>query len=807
MSKENEKNIWVRLVEFHVRHYIATLVLISLATGFFLYYSFVHLRIQTDFFDLYPPNHPYVQLYKEYRSMFGTANVLNIILEVRKGTIYSLETIEKINKVTKGLLEIKGVNPLQVISLTHPKLKNIHVGVFGVKVDPMVPPGSIRTEEDLQRLKEKVYSNEGVRGVYVTPDDKGTLITAGFWEEGVNLKDLYKDIMALKAEVEDDNTEFHITGYPMLYAWIHHYSSQLLLVFLLTAIVLTGLLLLYFRSFLGVFVPLISGVLSAVWGLGFASLMGYHIDPLVLVVPLLLSARALSHSVQSMERYHEEYVRVGDKKQAIIYAYGHLYKPAILSIVTDGLGVLTIAVASIPLMRNLAVFSSFWILSIYVSSVVLHPVLVAIFPPPRQKQRRKRQSEGTMSGTSDERDVKEIRKITERPGDRVYLKVCHGLIYLTKSWRRWAVMGLAIVILFGGGYYARSLKVGDTSAGKAILYKDHPYNIAADKLNSDFIGSSRMVVIAEGKKKGVMKDADSMRALEDLQLYAETLPEAGGSVTVTDIIKRIFRMFHEGDPKWGILPEVPSHLYQTLFLLESHMAAGELDRYITIPSFKHATVTIFFQDYNNQIIKDAISGLRNYINEHNLEQLEFRLAGGILGILAAVNEEVEWSYWVNLGLIFSVTLLLCTITFRSILAALVLVIPLAVSQVLSELLMLFGGIDLNINSLPVAAVGVGVGVDYGIYVLSRLGEEYTRSKDYATAKYLAITSTGKAVVFTASTLVAGVIFWVFSSFKFQAEMGVLLAFLMIANMIGSLVLLPVLVSIFGPHRLLLKYRA
>ena len=806
MNMKNDKDIWVRLVEFHIRHYIATLVLISMATGFFVYYSCAHLKIQTDFFDLYPPNHEYVQLYKKYRSMFGTANVLNIILEVRKGTIYSLDTIEKISRVTKGLLEIKGVNPLQVISLTHPKLKNIHVGVFGVKVDPMVPAGSIRTEEDLQRLKEKVYSNEGVRGVYVTPDDKGTLITAGFWEEGVNLKELYKDIMALRAEVEDANTQLYITGYPMLYAWIHHYSSQLLLVFMLTGVVLIGLLLLYFRSFLGVFIPLISGVLSAVWGLGFASVMGYHIDPLVLVVPLLLSARALSHSVQSMERYHEEYARVGDKKQAIICAYGHLYKPAILSIVTDGLGVLTIAVASIPLMRNLAFFSSFWILSIYVSSVVLHPVLVAILPPPRQKHLRRKETEDASSGSSYETEAEEIRKITARPGDRVYLKICHGLIYLTESWRRWAVVGVVTVIIFGGGYYARNLKVGDTSAGKAILYGDHSYNVAADKLNNDFIGSSRMVVIAEGKRDGVMKNADSMRALEDLQLYAEALPEAGGSVTVTNIIKRIFRMFHEGDPKWGILPEVPSHLYQTLFLLESHMGAGELDRYITIPSFKHATVTIFFHDYNNQIIKDAINGLRTYINEHPLDQLNFRLAGGIMGILAAVNEEVEWSYWVNLALIFSVTFLLCTITFRSIWSALVLVIPLAASQVLSELLMLFGGIDLNINSLPVAAVGVGVGVDYGIYVLSRLGEEYGKTRDYTTAKYLAITSTGKAVVFTASTLVAGVIFWVFSSFKFQAEMGILLAFLMVANMIGALVLLPVLVSIFGPRRLLLKYR-
>ncbi len=802
MTENNEKNIWLKLVEFHVRHYILMLAIIGLGTIYFSYEAYTRLKVHTDFFQLYPPNHEYIKLYKEYRKMFGSANVLNMIVEVKEGDIYTVDTIHKIDRITKELMTIKGVNPLQIMSITHPRLKDINVGTYGVSIRPLQWPALPRNEEDLRRLKTKVYSNAGIRNIYISPDDKSTLLQAGFWEEGLDFENLFARIMDIKEREEDENHLIYITGYPMLYAWIQNYFPQLVNVFLVTTAVLTLLLIWYFRSFMGVFIPLISGVLSAVWGLGFAAALGYNLDPLVLVVPLLLSARALSHSVQSMERYHEEYARVGEKKEAIIFAYGHLYKPAILSIVTDGLGVLTIAVASIPLMRNLAIFSSFWILSIYVSSVVLHPVLVALLPPPRQKH-LKAKKEGDLSVT----DVQELRKITERPGDKIYMHICHGLIYLTKSWRKWAVLGITLFIFVVGGLYSINLKVGDTSAGKAILYGDHPYNIAADLLNSKFLGASQMIAIAEGKKEGAMKEADSLRVIEEMALYSQGIENCGGAVTITDLIKQFFRMFHEGDPKWAMLPEETAHLSQTFFLLGSSMAPGEMDQYVSTPEFTNATVTMYFKDYNNKVIKNAIAKLKTYIANNPVEDMRFRLAGGLLGILAAVNEEVEWSYWVNLGLIFSLTFLLCSMTFRSFLAALVLIIPLAVSQVLSEVLMLVWGIDLNINSLPVAAVGVGIGVDYGIYVVSRLAEEYKRSGEYDTARYLAITSTGKAVVFTATTLVAGVIFWVFSDFKFQAEMGTLLAFLMVANMIGALVIVPSLVSILGPQRMLHKYQA
>jgi len=339
------------------------------------------------------------------------------------------------------------------------------------------------------------------------------------------------------------------------------------------------------------------------------------------------------------------------------------------------------------------------------------------------------------------------------------------------------------------------------------LYPDHEYNIAYDKVNKEFFGASQMIIIAEGKKERAMAESESLRIVDNMATGARNIPEVGGTMTMVDIVKRISRMYHEQEPKWGVVPTNPLDIGNFFFLIGGSMAPGELDRLISTPDYENATITIYFREYNNKTLKDAIAYLREYIASHPTALLNFRGFGGILGILAAVNEEVEWSYWVNMALIFSTIFLFCWWAYRTWLGAFVLWVPLLVCQVLCDILMLILGIDMNINSLPVASVGVGVGVDYGIYVLSRLAEEYQFSKgDFERARYLALTSTGKAIIFTASTLFVSIIFFAFMSFKFQAEMSILLAFLLIANMIGALALLPTLVSVIGPERILPKYR-
>ena len=313
-------------------------IFIALGT-LFLGYQATQLRVHTDFFNLYPPGHPYIQLYQQYRQMFGTANVLQIVLEVKDGDIYTIEALKKIDGLTRALVETKGVNPFQVTSLTHPSVRNIAISSAGISALPLVRKVP-ESQRELDGIRELVYTAAGVRGVHVSMDGKAALITAGLWEEGTDFQYLWDRLGELRQQYEDANTKLYVSGYPMLYAWVEYYSPAILRVIFLTGVVICVLLWFYFRTIIGVLVPLFSGLLSALWAIGFAALFGFNIDPLVLVVFVLITARALSHSVQSMERYHEEYFRLGNRQEAILSSYLSLFDPAFVSIAADALALL-----------------------------------------------------------------------------------------------------------------------------------------------------------------------------------------------------------------------------------------------------------------------------------------------------------------------------------------------------------------------------------------------------------------------------------------------------------------------------------
>jgi predicted RND superfamily exporter protein len=769
-----------RYLRFLLRNRWPVALVIAAGTAYFVWYSVFQLTILPNFLDLQPPGHPYIQVYHKYRSMFGTSNLLVIAIEAQHGTIFDdPEIVQKVDRITLDLLhDVPGVNGEQVLSITHPKLKTTLTSGSGIKVVPLIYPRLPQDKEDLEFLRKKIYSTEGVRGLFVSTDDKATLITAGFWEEYFDLNAMWAKISAIKAREEaDGKVKIYIAGFPILYAYFMDMLPSMGYVLLATGLAMVALLWFYFRTLQGVVIPVFSGLMSAVWGLGFAGLCGFTLNPLVLVVFVLITARALSHSVQSMERYHEEYFRTRDKHLAIVRSYVSLYSPAMVSIAADTAATLTIAVATIPLMQKLAFVAAFWILSIFLSVVTLHPIILSLVRPPREEHKPGRIADGIYNG------------------------ITRGLIALGTGNLRWVVVAVFGMTMVFGLYFGHKLKTGDTEPGAALLYANHPYNVAFRKLNEKFVGiASQLVIIAEGKRPGAIKDAHTLNQIDLFQRYMEQGDKATGSLTANTLLKKIFRTFHEGDPKWEMLPTRDDYIGQLFFLLTSGTSRGEMDRFFS-PDYTNATITVFYENYNNDVIHNAIERAKSYIAEHTGpdDSVRYRLAGGLLGILAATNEEVDWSYRVNVPLIFCVVFLLSWATYRSVVGALIVMIPSLVAQPLSEAVMYLTGIDFNINSLPVAAIGIGIGIDYGYYVLSRIVEEYEVTQDFDEANRLAIATTGKAIIFTGTTLVVSVMFWLFHPLKFTSEMAFLLMMLMIFHAIGALVFIPALVSLWKPR--------
>src|SRR5438876_10254084 len=418
---------------FLLRHRLAASLVVAAATVVLAAFMVARMHVFTNFFDLYPPSHPYIRLYTQYRNMFGTANTLLLVVEVKNGTLFlDPETVQKVGRISLALLhDIPGVNGEQVLSITHPQVKTPLTAGSGIKVVPLTYPRVPESKDDLDFLKLKVYSTEGVHGLFVSEDDKATQIIAGFWEEYFDLPTMWAKIQDIVRRESDENTRIYVTGIPILFAYFMEIMPQMTGVLGASIVMILLILWVEFRSWQGVVIPAFSGLLSAIWGLGFGGLWGLSLDPLVLVIPLLISARAHSHSVQSMERYHEEYRRLGDKNQAIVKSYTEIYAPAMVSLLADGLAILTLLVARIPIIQKLAILCSFWIILIFISVVTLHPIILSFTPPPSE--------EGAAQG------------ILERFMAWMILVAVSWLFYLYAVMPAWPVEALLAVAVAGLG--------------------------------------------------------------------------------------------------------------------------------------------------------------------------------------------------------------------------------------------------------------------------------------------------------------------------------------------------------------------
>ncbi|HXZ85360.1 MAG TPA: MMPL family transporter, partial [Myxococcota bacterium] len=406
-------------------------LVIALITGFFAF-QLRHLEIYTQFLDLLPRNHPFIRTYETYRETYGNANTVVAAVVAKSGDVYQPEVLRAVQALTAELdasvvpAEINqepashyvtphgvvatvvhalvaaadrvfhgntaveaetGVDHNLVTSLTDRTARDSRVELDGTLVSPQLVEQIPEDPAGLAALREKVRRNPSVFGVLVSTDEKAALVRASFVETRLDYGALFKHLQAAKAKVQAQYpVEVYVTGQPLLFGWAYAFATEILLVFALTLIVSVLLLWAYFRRFYGVFLPMSGAAVNVIWGLGFAAWLGYNLDPLVLVVPMLITARAISHSVQFVERFYEEYELLGDKSEACIRSMAELLLPGTLAIMTDVFGLLTISLATIPLVSKLGLLCAFWATSILVTEMLLNRLLILYLPAPRERQ-------------------------------------------------------------------------------------------------------------------------------------------------------------------------------------------------------------------------------------------------------------------------------------------------------------------------------------------------------------------------------------------------------------------------------------
>lgn len=762
--------MYERLGRFFLKYRLATMLVIFGLTGFFTY-QIRYLWMESPVIDQFPSNHEYVQTFLKYSNIFSGASRVVIQLELKEGDIFTRETLEKIDRITKQLELLPGINNYQVSSLAHRKVKtSVYDTERGVVRNSIMWPNIPKTPEEMAAFKKRVYTAPGVVGTLVSRDAKATLIVAGFFDKQLDPKTIYGRIEKITSKEEDSNTSIQVIGRPIMLGYLLTRMPELFWLFLATVGSVLVVLTLYFRDFRGVLVPMATAIMSALWGLGFMGLMRINFDPLIIVVPFIISARALSHSVQLIERYYEEYGARRDRVEAAVATFDGLFTPGVVGVLADVIGVGLVWLTPIPLLKKLALAGGFWVITILVSNVIFNPVLLSYLSPPT------------------------IKKKTEG-------KAIDRLMAMIARWcvgpRRYVIFGVTGVAMVVAFLFARLVVIGDVNPGSPILWPDSIYNLDTERIAKKFRNTDELTVVVEGQTADAIKNPKVLRIIGAFQRHMESIPEVGSTSSIADLFPGSIALYHGNDPRWELIPEDPRESGFFMELLFQGSEPGDMVRYVTIDK-KNANITINLMDHKGVTLRRVVAHAKEFIKNNPLPGAKFRLAGGLGGLTAAINEvvtryEAQITFLAFLG-IFAI----CALSYRSFLAGLLFLIPLGLSNYLCYALMGAKGIGMDINALPVVSLGVGLGVDYGLYIISRTREEFAVSNDVAGSITTAICTSGKAVLFTAGTMVLGVVFWAFSFMKFQADMGLLLVFWMIMSMSGSLTLLPALVFTIKP---------
>lgn len=765
--------------------WLSLLALIGVTAFFALQLPYVELR--TIFSDLLPKTHPFVQTYKDHPNFGNPLTVTVMIKRTDGGDIYNAETLQKVWDLTRDIDLAPAVDHDQVLSVATEKARYAEATPDGIDSRPIMEDRAPRSAAEIEEFRSRLLKAPNVRNFMVSEDGTATLVTATFIERLLDYGETFEYLDKLVKDARDDKHAVYMAGQPVLTGWVYFYQIQMLAIFAITAIALLVALIIYMRNIVGVVAPLVTSLVAAIWGFGFVGWLGLPIEPLIMVVPLLLVARSFSHCVQFIERYYEVLHHVKDRKRAAEISLSVMMVPGVLGITTDALGLFIIGVAPIPAMERFALFCGFWALILIPTNVLLTPLLIMLLPEPRNVS--------SMVGATDSQRKFDVIRFLLRSIGRLSIGRTSVLTAV-------GIVALALVSFNA----VLGIKVGNPVEGSNLLWEESEFNVAVGQINAHFPGLNTLEIIFETKSPDsldrIVRKAETALTMQRLQHMLESQPSPPeASLSFADYLPEANRLFSGGNPKWAPLDHDDAAVAAAAGAL---MVGTGPKAFLHVADFeqRNGTVSLWYKDNKQETVDEALRQTRAALDiiGTDFDDFRIRLGSGTIALQQSINDTVDTYQWIILALLNVVILITCTYAYRSVVAGVMLLVPVNLSNLLLGAVMTEMGIGLDVNTLPIAAIGVGVGIDYGIYLLSRIYEEYQLRKDMALAILTAVTTTGKAIFFTATIVLIGILPWYFlSELKFLADMGLLLVMVMLINMVIALIVVPLLVWLVRPR--------
>ncbi len=756
---------------------VAFVVLFALITAL-LGASATRLYVDAGFEKMIPLEHEYMQTFMEYRSTFGGANRVLVALRQHEGEIYNPAFFETLKAVTDEVFFIPGVDRATVTSLFTPNVRFIEVVEEGFAGGNVIPAGFQGTPEELVTVRENVLKS-GRLGRLVSNDHRGAMVSAELLEidpaTGRRL-----DYLAVAAQLEEirerhagDGLDVHIIGFAKAVGDITDGARGVLLFFLVSFGVTALLLYHYSGSARLAGLTLTCAMIPVVWLLGLLPIIGFGIDPMSILVPFLIFSIGVSHAVQMTHAWRLEVIDGADPLTAAHNSFRKLFLPGAMAMTTTAIGFLVIMRIEIDMVRELALTAGLGVALMLITNMMLLTVLLSWMRLSKRDVKRSegREHEGDWMWTR-------LRKLAEPKNARIVLVV-------------------AAAVLAVATWQSRDLRTGDLGTGIPELHEDSRYNLDSAAIVESFsIGVDILSVIAQSHEvDGACTNFEIMDTIDRFETTMRGVHGVQSVVGLPGVAKVINAGWNEGNPRWRVLSRNPAILAQSVTPVDTGTGLLNTD-------CSAMQILIFTRDHEGATISHIVREVKKFRDENRSEHLDFLLASGNVGVMAATNEAVDAASVTILVLVFGAISLLFFAEFRSWRATLCIVLPLTMVAVLCNALMAVLDIGLKVSTLPVVAIAVGIGVDYGIYLYERMAYRFSHGDDLPEAFFQALRQRGTAVMFTAATMSVGVGTWTMSALKFQADMGLLMAFMFLVNMLAALVLLPAFASLLlgsGPH--------
>lgn len=768
---------WFERVIFKNRMLVVVACLLAtVVLGFFA----TRLQVNASFEKMIPGSSPYIRNYMAYKNQLpGLGNSIRVVVENKTGDIYDADYLLTLQKVNDTLYLIPGVDRSWMKSLWMPIVRWKEVTEEGIDGGAVMPADYDGSAQSIQALRANIM-RAGIIGNLVANDGKSSMIVAPLLDtnpqtgKALDYGDFSKQLEDKIRVLESPKVAIHIVGFSKLVGDLIDGLYSVML-FFGASVVIAGLFVYFYTRCLRSTLLLVGvAVAGVVWLLGLMQILGYDLDPYSILVPFLIFAIGISHGTQKMNGILQDIGRGTHKYVAARYTFRRLFLTGLTALLTNIVGFAVLVIIDIPVIRDLALTTSIGVAVLIFTKLLLIPVALSYL------------------GVSQKAARIAIAKDQAGEANRGVLgRIWHGLDRFTERPMATAVIALSLVVTLGGTLVMMHLKVGDLDPGAPELRADSRYNRDNAYITANYGLSSDQFVVIVKTNEDSCRLYQSLQSMDQLAWRLRQTPGVQTTQSLGETVRMISSGMAEGSPKWLSISRDQA-------ITNSAVDAAMISAPgITNQQCSVTPIIAYLADHKADTLNRVLNVAEDFAATHNTapgaeHPVEFLLAAGNAGIEAATNIEVEKGIITMYLAVYGATALLCLVTFRSWRATLVALIPLMMTTIICKALMVWLGIGLKVATLPVIAVGVGVGVDYALYLLSVQLAVQARGGSLAVAYRRSLDFTGRVVALVGLTMAAGVITWAWSPIKFQADMGILLTFMFLWNMLGALVLIPAL---------------